>query len=124
LIELSVASGISSSTACPPKTYSTSNASIIPISTLASTLSVERADRFLGRYFVSPVWRMARVEVIRQIIRQRTKMVTQRSAWKSKGARRDTRWGSGPRFLAATEIAVLRACWSSIPLTAERTVYV
>jgi hypothetical protein len=93
----SVASGISSSTACPPKTYSTSNASIIPISTLASTLSVERADRFLGTYFVSPVSRMARVEVIRQIVRQRAKMGTQRRARKSKDAKRDPPRREPPR---------------------------
>jgi hypothetical protein len=97
LVPSSVASGISSSTACPPKTYSTSNASIIPISTLASTLSVERADRFLGTYFVSPVSRMARVEVIRQIVRQRAKMGTQRRARKSKDAKRDPPRREPPR---------------------------
>lgn len=49
---------------CAPHTYFASNTSTIPISTLATALSPERAGNFLGTHYFSPASRMALVEVI------------------------------------------------------------
>lgn len=49
---------------CQPLALIASNTSTIPISTLASALSPDRAKRFLGAHFFSPASRMQLVEVI------------------------------------------------------------
>lgn len=49
---------------CSPACILASNTSTLPISTLASCVSAERRERFLGTHYFSPVSRMALVEVI------------------------------------------------------------
>lgn len=49
---------------CRPDTIIATNTSTIPISTLASYLSVERRPYFIGTHYFSPVSRMKLVEVI------------------------------------------------------------
>lgn len=51
-------------TILPADAIIASNTSTIPISTLASVVSVERQPRFLGTHYFSPVHRMKLVEVI------------------------------------------------------------
>jgi 3-hydroxybutyryl-CoA dehydrogenase len=50
--------------ACEPSCILASNTSTIPISTLASFLTLDRRARFLGTHYFSPVSRMKLVEVI------------------------------------------------------------
>src|SRR6267143_177466 len=49
---------------CPPDCVIASNTSTIPISTLASRMSPQRRERFIGTHYFSPVSRMRLVEVI------------------------------------------------------------
>jgi 3-hydroxybutyryl-CoA dehydrogenase len=49
---------------CPAECIFASNTSTIPISTLASHLSVDRQPKFIGTHYFSPVSRMQLVEVI------------------------------------------------------------
>src|SRR6184192_2188245 len=49
---------------CPPYCVIASNTSTIPISTLASRMSPQRRERFIGTHYFSPVSRMRLVEVV------------------------------------------------------------
>ncbi|HEV7446276.1 MAG TPA: 3-hydroxyacyl-CoA dehydrogenase family protein [Steroidobacteraceae bacterium] len=49
---------------CPPDCVIATNTSTIPISTLASRISPQRRERFIGTHYFSPVSRMRLVEVI------------------------------------------------------------